>query len=101
MHTMASKGRMLQRETRDTLGSKSFFYRKYVLDMIKKGREERYVKEREGKKLKGTTHLFMKLTMYTMRGVQIMGWSVRMALMHCFTQNSGLRGGGKGQTPFF
>ena len=32
------------------------------------------------------THLFMKVTMYMRRGVQIMGWSVRMAFMACFTQ---------------
>ncbi len=46
------------------------------------------------------THLFIKLTMYTMRGVQIMGWSVRMALMDCFTQNSGLNGGRNGSISF-
>ncbi|CAH6777237.1 AABR07046713.2 [Phodopus roborovskii] len=31
-------------------------------------------------------YLFMKVTMYMRRGVQIMGWSVRMAFMACFTQ---------------
>lgn len=30
--------------------------------------------------------LFMKVTMYMRRGVQIMGWSVRMAFIACFTQ---------------
>lgn len=35
-----------------------------------------------------------------MRGVQIIGWSVRMALMACFTQNSGFRGGRKGSISF-
>lgn len=35
-----------------------------------------------------------------MRGVQIMGWSVRMALMACLTQNSGFRGGRKGSISF-
>lgn len=45
-------------------------------------------------------YLFIKLTMYTMRGVQIMGWSVRMALMACFTQNSGLNGGRNGSISF-
>lgn len=35
-----------------------------------------------------------------MRGVQIMGWSVRIALMACLTQNSGFRGGRKGSISF-
>lgn len=29
-----------------------------------------------------------------------MGWSVRIALMACFTQNSGFRGGRKGSISF-
>ena len=29
-----------------------------------------------------------------------MGWSVRMALMDCLTQNSGFRGGRKGSISF-
>lgn len=46
------------------------------------------------------SYLFMKVTMYMRRGVQIIGWSVRIALMACFTQYSGFKGGRKGSISF-
>lgn len=44
--------------------------------------------------------LFMKVTIYMRRGVQIIGWSVRIALIACFTQYSGFNGGRKGSISF-
>lgn len=38
--------------------------------------------------------------MYMTRGVQIIGWSVNMALMACCTQYSGFSGGKKGAISF-
>lgn len=45
-------------------------------------------------------YLFMKVTIYIRRGVQIIGWSVRIALIACFTQYSGFKGGRKGSISF-
>lgn len=45
-------------------------------------------------------YLFMKVTIYMRRGVQIIGWSVRIALIACFTQYSGFNGGRKGSISF-
>lgn len=42
----------------------------------------------------------MKVTMYMIRGVQIIAWSVSMALMACFTQYSGFSGGKSGAISF-
>lgn len=47
-----------------------------------------------------SSYLFMKVTIYMRRGVQIIGWSVRMALIACFTQYSGFKGGRKGSISF-
>lgn len=47
-----------------------------------------------------STYVFMKFTTYIARGVQTIGWSVRMALIACFTQYSGFRGGKKGAISF-
>lgn len=44
--------------------------------------------------------VFMKVTMYMTRGVQIIGWSVSMALMACLTQYSGFSGGNNGAISF-
>lgn len=46
------------------------------------------------------TYVFMKVTMYMTRGVQIIGWSVSMALMACLTQYSGFSGGNNGAISF-
>lgn len=69
MHTTASKGRMLQRKEQLVNG------RPHVPWGLAAGRQGRAL-----------THLFMNVTMYMRRGVQTMGWSVRMALIACFTQ---------------
>lgn len=46
------------------------------------------------------THVFMKVTAYMARGVQTIGWSVRMALMALSTQCSGFSGGKNGAISF-
>lgn len=46
------------------------------------------------------TYVFIKVTMYMTRGVQIMGWSVSIALMACLTQYSGFSGGNSGAISF-
>lgn len=83
MHTIASNGKMLQKKM--------------------KKKSQRYLSNKHQHSsltFVFNPYLFIKLTMYMMRGVQIMGWSVRMALMACFTQNSGLSGGRNGSISF-
>lgn len=46
------------------------------------------------------THVFMKVTAYMARGVQTIGWSVRMALMALSTHCSGFSGGKNGAISF-
>lgn len=72
MHTTASKGRMLESKATAVSG----------WGIVGRGGgcgRTRPTRDPSG-------YLFMKVTMYMRRGVQIMGWSVRMAFMACFTQ---------------
>lgn len=86
IHTIASKGKMLENTKQTRIRYYRLFRQSGGISNSSFGITH--------------THLFIKLTMYTMRGVQIMGWSVRMALMDCFTQNSGLNGGRNGSISF-
>lgn len=45
-------------------------------------------------------YVFMKVTMYMTRGVHIIGWSVSIALVACWTQYSGFSGGKNGAISF-